>query len=310
MEHDGVMSKKPRPTLRSQWLGQSLRELRDATGLTLVRAGEYLQRNAATVSRFESGEYPIRRPDLMALLDLYGVSDRRKRDGLLRLSADVWQKGWWDGYEELEHQFVDYVWLESRANTIRAFDTNLVPGLLQTRDYAQTVITAADWEAGPEQIARWVQVRMDRQAVLHRDAPPRVTAIIDELVLRREVGGPGVLADQLTHLLVCTELPHLDLRVLPSSVGAHASPSGAFVVVTIAEPDMDVGYAQTVGGGVYVEPPDSVRLMRVYDRLLDSALGQVESAELIRAIGEDLDGRRRHGPDSRPGCSGRDLLAD
>ncbi|MGH3940727.1 MAG: Scr1 family TA system antitoxin-like transcriptional regulator [Pseudonocardiaceae bacterium] len=140
---------------------------------------DFLQRNASTVSRFESGEYPIRRPDLMALLDLYGVSDRRKRDGLLRLAEDVWQKGWWDGYEELERQFVDYVWLESRANTIRAFDCILLPGLLQTRDYAQAVITAADWEAEPAQITRWVQVRMDRQAILHQDAPPQISVIID-----------------------------------------------------------------------------------------------------------------------------------
>ncbi|MEO7195440.1 MAG: helix-turn-helix transcriptional regulator, partial [Pseudonocardiaceae bacterium] len=92
------MPSDTRPTLRAQWLGQSLRELRDANGMTLARAADFLQRNASTVSRFESGEYPIRRPDLMALLDLYGVADRRKRDGLLRLSEDVWQKGWWDGY--------------------------------------------------------------------------------------------------------------------------------------------------------------------------------------------------------------------
>lgn len=282
------MPSDTRPTLRAQWLGQSLRELRDANGMTLARAADFLQRNASTVSRFESGEYPIRRPDLMALLDLYGVADRRKRDGLLRLSEDVWQKGWWDGYEELEQPFVDYVWLESRATTIRAFDCVLLPGLLQTRDYAQAVITAADWEAGPEQIARWVQVRMDRQAILHQDAPPRVSVIVDEPVLRREIGGTEVLRDQLTHLLACAELPQLDLRVLPSGIGAHASPSGGFLVFMIAEPDMDIGYAETVGGAVYVEPPDSARFVRVYHRLFDNALEPAQSAELIRAIGEDL----------------------
>jgi transcriptional regulator with XRE-family HTH domain len=283
------MPPKPKPTLRAQWLGQSLRELRDATGMTLVRAGEFLQRNAATVSRFESGEYPIRRPDLMALLDLYGVSERHKRDGLLRLSEDVWQKGWWDGYElDVERQFVDFVWLESRATAIRSFDPLLVTGLLQTREYAEAVITAAEWDAEPAQITRWVQLRLDRQAVLHREAPPRCTVIIDEFVLRREIGGPGVLRGQLVHLLAAAELPHVDLRVLPASLGAHASPNGNFLVFTIAEPDLDVGYAETLGGAVYVEPPDSERFVRVYNRLLDSALGPAESAELIRAIGEDL----------------------
>jgi transcriptional regulator with XRE-family HTH domain len=283
------MPPKSKLTLRAQWLGQSLRELRDATGMTLAQAGEYLQRDASTVSRFESGEYPIRRPDLMALLDLYGVSDRRKRDGMLRLAEDVWQKGWWDGYEpDVERQFVDFVWLESRATAIRSFAPLVVTGLLQTREYAEAMITAAEWAAEPAQIARWVQLRMDRQAVLRQETPPQLSVIIDEFGLRREVGGPGVLRDQLAHLLATAELPQVDLRVLPASLGAHASPNGSFLVFTIAEPDLDVGYTETLGGAVYVEPPDSERFVRVYDRLLNSALEPAESAKLIRAIGEDL----------------------
>lgn len=283
------MPTKPNLTLRSQWLGQRLRELRDTAGMTLVQAGEYLQRDASTVSRFESGEYTIRRPDLMALLDLYSVSNRRKRDGLLRLAEEAWQKGWWDGYEpDVERQFVDFVWLESRAVAIRSFDPLVVTGLLQTREYAEAMITATDWEAEPAQIARWVQLRMDRQAVLHRETPPQLSVIIDEFALRREVGGPGVMRDQLAHLLTTAELPQVDLRVLPASVGAHASPNGYFLVFTIAEPDLDVGYAETLGGAVYVEPPDSERFARVYDRLLNSALEPAESAKLIRALGEDL----------------------
>ncbi|MGH3514138.1 MAG: DUF397 domain-containing protein, partial [Pseudonocardiaceae bacterium] len=190
----------------------------------------------------------------------YLVSDRRKRDGLLRLSDDVWQKGWWDGYEpDVERQFVDFVWLEARATEIRTFDALVVTGLLQTREYAEAVITAADWEAEPAQVARWVQLRMDRQVVLHREAPPRLRVIIDEFVLRRQIGGPEVLRNQLAHLLATVELPHVDLRVLPASIGAHAGHSGYFLVFTIAEPDMDVGFAETVGGAVYVEPPDSWR---------------------------------------------------
>jgi uncharacterized protein DUF5753 len=159
---------------------------------------------------------------------------------------------------------------------------------LATREYAEAVITAAEWDAEPAQIARWVQLRMDRQAVLHREAPPRFTVIIDEFVLRREIGGPDVLSGQLAHLLTAAELPHVNLRVLPASIGAHASPSGYFLIFTIAEPDLDVGFAETLGGAVYVEPPGSERFVRVYARLLNSALGPAESAELIRAIGEDL----------------------
>jgi transcriptional regulator with XRE-family HTH domain len=296
------MPTESRPTLRAQWLGQSLRELRDANGMTLARAADFLQRNASTVSRFESGEYPIRRPDLMALLDLYGVSDRHKRDGLLRLSEDVWQKGWWDGYEELEQPFGDLVWLESRATEIRSFDPSMIPGLLQTRGYATALITAADWDAEPAQIARWVQVRMDRRAVLHREAPPRLQVIMNESVLHREIAGPKVMSGQLAHLLDIATLPHVDLRVLPESIGAHASLSGGFRVFTTAEPDLEVGYAETIGGAVYAEPPASERFVRVYNRLLNGALGPAESAKLICALGEDY--RDPHGPGPRPGYSG------
>jgi transcriptional regulator with XRE-family HTH domain len=268
-------------------LGQRLRELRDANGMTLARAADFLQRNASTVSRFESGEYPIRRPDLMALLDLYGVSDRRQREGLLRLSEDVWQKGWWNSYEELEQPFGDYIWLESRASTIRCFETTIIPGLLQTQSYAFAVIVTIDQDAESEQILRWVQIRMDRQAVLQRKPPPRLTAIIDESALRRMIGGPVTTADQLTHLLTCAELPHVDIRVLPANDGVPLSPGG-FTIITVAEPDLDIGIGESLGGAVYVEPPTSARFVRVYHRLLDSALGPAESAKLIRAIREDL----------------------
>ena len=100
--------------------------------------------------------------------------------------------------------------------------------------------------------------------------------------------GCKLACGQLAHLLAAAELPQVDLRVLPASVGAHACLSGDFLVFTIAEPDLDVGYTDTTGGGVYVEPPDSERFVRVYDRLLNSALEPAESAKLIRAIGEDL----------------------
>lgn len=282
------MPTESRPTLRAQWLGQRLRELRDANGMTLARAADFLQRNASTVSRFESGEYPIRRPDLMALLDLYGMSDRRQRESLLRLSEDVWQKGWWNDYEELEQPFGDYIWLESRATTIRCFETTVIPGLLQTQMYAFALITVLDQGAGPDQIARWVQIRMDRQAVLHRQKPPRLTAIIDESALHRMIGTPVTTAYQLDHLLTCAELPHVDIRVLPANDGVPLSPH-SFTVITLTEPDLDIGLADSLGGTVYVEPPTSARFVRVYDRLLDSVLGPAESAKLIRAIRKDFE---------------------
>lgn len=276
-------------TLRSQWLGQQLRELREANDLILKDVAEYLQRDPATVSRFESGGYPIRRPDLLALLDLYGVADSRRREALMKLSQEVWQKGWWDGYAgEVVGWLIDYVWLESRAREIRTFDNTLLPGLLQTEDYARAVITAADFDVDAEQRARWLELRMTRQGILDGGNFPRLAAIIDEAVLRRQVGGPECLVAQLHRLAEHAIQPNIEIRVLPFSAGAHASPTGAFRILTIEKPFPEVAYAETPKGAIYVESPDTERLVQTYDELQKLALTPRESVELISAIAEEL----------------------
>ncbi|MEU0485537.1 helix-turn-helix transcriptional regulator [Streptosporangium sp. NPDC006013] len=276
-------------TLRAQWLGQQLRELREANSLLLKDVAEYLQRDPSTAGRFESGEYPIRRPDLLALLDLYGVADGRRRESLMKLSQEVWQKGWWDGYaNEVAGAFVDYVWLESRAAEIRSFDNTLLLGLFQTQEYARAVIAAAEFGAEKQQIERWVELRMTRQEILRGDDPPRLSAIIDEAVLHREVGGPECQMAQLRHLIECAARPNIEIRVLPFSAGAHASPTGAFRILAMRNPYPGVAYAETPKGAIYVESPDAESFMLTYDNLQKLALGPENSAELISAIAKEM----------------------
>lgn len=283
------MSAQRRVTLRAQWLGQQLRELREANDLTLRDAADYLQRSSGTVSRFESAEYPIRRPDVMALLDLYGVSDERRRAGLMKLSEEVWQKGWWDGYsEDVAGWFVDYVWLENRADRIRMFQVTPIPGLLQTRTYAENVIRAAEPEASSAQVERWVELRMTRQEILDREKPPYLHAVLDEAALRRTTGGPKVMAQQLAHLAECADRPYIDIRVLPFSAGSHASPAGAFSILHMTDPFPEVAHVESPAGAIYIETPDSDHLVALYDRLVEEALGAAESANLISATAEEL----------------------
>lgn len=283
------MGAQRRVTLRAQWLGQQLRELREANDLTLRDAADYLQRNSGTVSRFESAEYPIRRPDVMALLDLYGVSDERRRTGLMKLSEDVWQKGWWDGYsEDVAGWFVDYVWVESRAQTIRSFDNTLLPGLLQTREYAESAMRCADPDLSTEQLARGLELRMTRQHILTGENAPHLSVVLDEALLRRAVGGPHVLREQLDHLVTCAQLSNVDLRVLPFRTGAHASPTGEFKLFTMADPYPEVAYVETPAGAIYVETPDTDRFVTRYDRLSKATLGAAESVELISATAEEF----------------------
>lgn len=277
------------PTLRAQWLGQQLRELREAHKLTLKDAGDYVQRDPATVSRMESGIVPARTPDVLAFMNLYRVDDPRHRQALEDLSRDVWQKGWWDGYVEyVAGTLVDLSWLESRAREIHSFDALVLPGLLQTEDYARATIQAADADAPPEQIERWVEFRAARQHVLTRDDAPRVSAIVDEGLLRRPVGGQEVMRAQLASLFDLMGRPHVELRVLPYDVGAHPSPEGCFRLLSMPEPYPDVAHMDTAGGALYVESDRVTRLASAYDRMSKLTLDADRTAATISTAMEEL----------------------
>ncbi|MEZ7127633.1 helix-turn-helix domain-containing protein [Nonomuraea sp. AD125B] len=282
------MSGKRGVTLRAQWLGKHLRELRERAGLTLKEAGEYLQRDGSTVSRFETGLYPARTPDVLALLDLYGVTTSQEREGLVRLSRDVWQSGWWDNYSgDVSHGIVDYAWLEARAESIYSFDALMIPGLLQTRDYMEAVIRAADPDVTDHQTNRWVDFRRARQGIL-TDEGPHLSVVLDECVLRRPIGGPGTMRDQLTHLAKHATASKIEIRVLPLSAGAHASPDGAFRVFQLPQPFPAIAYVSTPAGAIYVEGDTADRLKLKYDRIRDNALSTKSSLELIGAVAESF----------------------
>jgi transcriptional regulator with XRE-family HTH domain len=287
----GAVTMRQGPTLRAQWLGQQIKDLREGAGITLKQAAEYLERDPSTVSRFESAEYPIRRADLLAMLDFYAVSDQRRREGLLSLREEVWQKGWWDGFADaVDRRFIDYVWLESRAHAIDSFDDTLLPGLLQTNRYAEAAIRAADPDLGDEQVKRAVELRIMRQQVLTGDKPTQLRAIIDEALLRRVVHGPEAMREQLEHLSACASAsrPNIEIRVLPFKAGAHASPAGAFKVFSMVEPYPDVAYTETLAGAIYVETPGAERFVQAYDRLQCATLKVKESAEMISAAIEEI----------------------
>lgn len=278
------MAKSKRSTLRAQWLGQLLRRIREDTGMTTTEAAAYIQRDQSTLSRFESGVYPIRRPDVAALLDLYGVDDKSRRDALLQLAGDQWQKGWWDKYTaEVENWFVDYVWLEDRAEEMRTFDLAPVHGLLQTPAYADAQIRAVDPDAGDDQRKRWLDLRITRQHVLEREKPLNLTCVIDESVIRRPVGGAQIMADQLAYLQSAAKKPNVKVHILPLAAGAHASPEGAFRLLRMHDPFPEVGYIESPAGALYLESTDAERLAARYDRLYQDALSESASVKLISA---------------------------
>lgn len=278
--------REQRVTLRAQWLGRMLRQLREQNNLTLKEAGEYLQKDFSTVSRFELGTFPVRRGDLLALMDLYAVDDKAQRETLLNLCGEVWQTGWWDKYssDDVWGSTIDLVWLESRAETIRMFAALSVPGLLQIPEYAHALISVVDNDVSTDQVDRWVELRIDRQKVLHGDHLQGYTVLLDESSLLRVVGGPTVMAKQLAHLRRMAESERITIRVLPFAIGAHPSPEGAFTLLDLGNPFSTVAHIESRGGGIYLERGEVDKLVDVYDRLREMSLSPEDSVAFIAAL--------------------------
>jgi transcriptional regulator with XRE-family HTH domain len=277
-------------TLRAQWLGNELREMREQAGLTLKEVGEYLRRNPSTVSRFESGLMPARVAEVLAYLDICGVDDPKRREDLKKMSLELFQKGWWDGYAgDVAGGLIDRVWLESRATAISYFCTVVVPGLLQTRDYADHIIRTANGAATDEQIERWIELRMARQKLLDRDDPLELTAVIDEAVLQRMVGGTATMRGQLAHLITMAGRPGVEILVLPFGVGAHASPDGPFDILRMVEPYPDAAAMHTPAGAVYVEAEKATDLIAAYHRLCDAALSPIDTVAFLSDLAAHME---------------------
>jgi transcriptional regulator with XRE-family HTH domain len=281
----------PSATLRAQWLGQQMREMRERANLTLKDVGDYVNRNASTVSRLEAGMPPPRVPEVLAYLDVCGIDDPQRRDSLRAMARDVWQKGWWDGFAgDVAGSLIDWIWLENRAVEIWSFQAIVLPGLLQTREYAEALIRTANFDATPEQIERFVEARMARKQLLSRDDDPvALFAIVDEAVLRRTVGGPEVMRAQLEHLREVAAGDHVTLMILPADAGAHASPDGSFDIFLMAPPYPDAACLSTPAGTLVVETDDAARLTAAYDRLRGQALGPGDSLAYLSDLVKRLE---------------------
>ncbi|GAB3956832.1 helix-turn-helix domain-containing protein [Micromonospora vulcania] len=278
-------------TLRAQWLGHQLRTLREERGMTLKLVAEHLQRDMSALGRYERADWPIRKGDVIALLDLYGFHHAAERARLLALAEEVWRTDRWDeDYGDVvDASFIEYPWLESRAEQVCCFHLTLVPGLLQTSEYAEAVIrNAAEPGSTEAMINRWVELRMTRQEVLRRKRPLTISTVVDEAALRRQVGGPAVLRRQLQHLLEAQRLANVKIRVMPFDAALHQGLDGTFWIFRLPEPYPAVAYVESLGGRLYLESPKAERFVRTYGRLLDSALSENESTKLITSIAEEL----------------------
>jgi transcriptional regulator with XRE-family HTH domain len=272
------------PTLRGRRLAVELMRRREASGLSREEAARRLEWSTSTIFRIETGRNRPQPGNVRVLLDLYGVTGA-ERDGLIQLAREARQPGWWHSFRDvLPNPYEVYIGLEGGAASIRNFEPVVVPGLLQTEEYARAMFKGGPRELDRDDIERRVEVRLARQQILTRDDRPRLWAVIDEAVIHRLVGDPAVMRAQLGHLIDTAEQGKTTVQVVPYRAGAHAGTTGPFVILDFPEPaDPSVVYVETLAGDIYLEERADVnRYTIAFDRLLAAALHPDDSVRLLQ----------------------------
>lgn len=274
------------PTLRRRELGAFLRARRQELGLTVDQVAERLLCSPSKVSRMETGQRGATLRDVRDLCDLYGVSDTAERERLMNLAREGKQQGWWQSYP-LDDYFSPYVGLETDAISIKYYQSTVMPGLLQTASYARAVHeVVVQPKLSPERIDELVKVRLTRQNVLERDPPTVISAIIDEAVLHRVVGGPAVMAAQLDRLAELTSRANITMQVITFGAGAHGAMESTFNILDFTSVP-SVVYVEGLVGFIYLDrPQDVARYQEVFAHLQGKALSPQESNELIAKTAE------------------------
>ncbi|NBE92594.1 helix-turn-helix domain-containing protein [Nonomuraea sp. KC401] len=256
------------PTVLRILLGTQLRRLRTEKGISREDAGYSIRASHAKISRLELGQVSFKKRDVADLLTLYGVTDPADREPLLALAEQANAPGWWHQYGDLLPSWFEvYIGLEGAASSIRTYENQFVPGLLQTPAYARAVIELAHEKAARSELDRRVALRMARQKRL--DSGLTLWAVIDEAVVRRTLGGPGTMREQLAHLLDVTAERNVTVQLMPFDRGGHAAAGGPFSIMRFPERELpDVVYMEQLTSALYLDKPaDSDHYMEVMDRL-------------------------------------------
>lgn len=295
------------PTLRRRELGARLRALRLERGLTVEQVAEHLLCSTSKVSRMETGHRGATLRDVRDLCGIYGVTDQAQVEHLMELVREGKQQAWWQSYE-LDY-FATYVGLEQAASSLYCYQSSIVPGLLQTVDYARAMYEASmPSEFTPERVSEHIDVRLRRQQVLTRDPPLRLWAVFDEAVLHRMVGGPAVMGAQLRHLIAVGRERSVTLQVVPYSVGAHPAMDNAFTILEFQDVAPTVVYVEGLMGWLYIEREHEVtRYRQVFEHLRNIALSPKKTIDLISEIGGLYNGAPRPLPRLPLGLGRRNL---
>lgn len=281
--------------VRRRRLGAEFRQLREQHKLTNRQLAARMGWSVAKLSRLENARARTNLADIMDLLDHFGVVDG-KREQLVALARDsINSGGWWQKYSrELDEWHVAYAEMENGAVEIREFQMNLIPGLLQTADYARARANArASVGLSPINVDDAVQARLERQMILTRDAPLAYEAIVEDITLIRRCGPPGVRRGQLDQLVKLADLPNVTIRLLhyEDPVADYWVPPCAFSLYRFADPeDPEVVMLEAHSSDIQLGDVEDVKPYQMaFDRLRDAALSPEESIAMIEAARDDVE---------------------
>jgi transcriptional regulator with XRE-family HTH domain len=277
------------PTIRRRELGARLRELRTNAGLTIDEVAERLLCSPSKVSRIETAQRALSLRDVRDLCHIYGVNDQADRDRLMALSREGQQRAWW---QEYDLPYSTYLGLEAEASLIEDYKSGVVPGLLQTEDYARAVIRGTMPHVRGEVVNQYLKATLTRQGLLAQSTRPTLHVILDEAVLHRAIGGQTVMLRQLDHILELAAPPNILIQVLSYGAGAHPGLDSPFSILGFADSLLsDVVYVEGLVGHLYLErKADVERYKKAFNDLSAIALDSNSSLQLIREVARD---RRR-----------------
>jgi transcriptional regulator with XRE-family HTH domain len=286
-----VSEPRSAPTVGQVVLGRRLQLLRERAGLKREEAARVLRVAPATVRRMETAEVALKVPYVQLLLRAYGIGEN-EISSFVTLAEDANEPGWWQRFHDiLPDWFSMYVSLEGAAELIRSYEPHFVPGLLQTRDYAREVLTAGSLgKQTPAEIERHVDLRMERQDLLTRDDAPRLWVVMDETVLRRPVGSPGIMRAQIGRLLRAARMPHITLQIAEFATGHHPGTYGPFVLFRFAIPELpDMVYIENLTGALYLDArPEVSAHLEVLDHMTAQAATAQRTKEILRDFRKEL----------------------
>jgi transcriptional regulator with XRE-family HTH domain len=292
------MAQRKNPTAKRRVVAAALKQFREQAGLKPAEVAKQVNHDASWLARIERAEVRAHPDAVTRLLDLYGIEGPQAA-AVLELAASASSRGWWHVYTRaMPEWFGKLIGLEGAASVIRNWENGVIPGLLQTEDYARAVIRAAPLPAQTKDVDRFVKLRMERQELLKAENPPELRFVLDESVVRRPIGGRKVMRGQVERILTLTEAyANVKVMILPFEAGVHTGVDGSFILLEFPPApdglpdsiDPRVVYVDNLVSALYLEEPDQLmRYAAAWDSLCSQALSADASRNAMRKLAEEL----------------------